>query len=68
MHQPQKLGVVLYSLPTPTHRIIFLLMIVRSLFCNFDRCAVCFQSFMNVACMSTQLSRVSNAFQDYTSL
>ena len=36
------------------HRIIFLLLIVRSLFCNFNRCAVCFQSFMNISCKSTQ--------------
>ena len=27
------------------HRIIFLLLIVGSLSCNFNRCAVCFQSF-----------------------
>ena len=27
------------------HRIIVLLLIVSSLFCNFNRCAVCFQSF-----------------------
>ena len=27
------------------HRIIVLLLIVTSLFCNFNRCAVCFQSF-----------------------
>ena len=33
------------------HRIIFLLLIVSSLFCNFYRCAVCFQSLMNIACM-----------------
>ena len=39
------------------HRIIiFLLYIVGSLSCmrNFNRCAVCFQSFMNIACRSTQ--------------
>ena len=36
------------------HRIIFLLLIVSSLSCNFNRCAVCFQSFMNIACRSTQ--------------
>ena len=36
------------------HRIIFLLLIVSSLSCNFNRCAVCFQSFMNIACKSTQ--------------
>ena len=27
------------------HRIIFHLVIVSSLSCNFNRCAVCFQSF-----------------------
>ena len=36
------------------HEIIFLLLIVSSLSCNFNRCAVCFQSFMNIACRSTQ--------------
>ena len=39
------------------HRIIFLLLIVSSLFCNFNRCAVCavcFQSLMNIACRSSQ--------------
>ena len=36
------------------HRIIFLSLIVSSLSCNFNRCAVCFQSFMNIACRSTQ--------------
>ena len=34
------------------HRIIFLLLIVRSLSCNFNRCGVCFKSFMNIACRS----------------
>ena len=34
------------------NRIIFLLMIVSSLSCNFNRCAVCFQSFMTIACRS----------------
>ena len=28
--------------------------IVSSLFCNFNRCAVCFQSLMNIACKSSQ--------------
>ena len=32
----------------------FLLLIVSSLFCNFNRCAVCFQSLMNIACGSSQ--------------
>ena len=36
------------------HRIIFLLLIVSSLSWNFNRCTVCFQSFMNIACRSTQ--------------
>ena len=37
------------------HRIIFLLLIVSSLYCNFNRCAVCFQSFsVNIAFTSTQ--------------
>ena len=36
------------------HRIIFLSLIVSSLSCNFNRCAVCFQSFMDIACKSTQ--------------
>ena len=33
------------------HRIIFVLLIVSSLFCNFYRCAVCFPSLMNISCM-----------------
>ena len=36
------------------HRIIFLLLIVSSLSCNFNSRAVCFQLFMNIACRSTQ--------------
>ena len=37
------------------HRIIFLLLIVSSLYCDFNRCAVCFQSFsVNIAFTSTQ--------------
>ena len=36
------------------HRVIFLLLIFSSLSCNFNHCAVCFQSFMNIACRSTQ--------------
>ena len=27
------------------HRILFLLLIISSLYCNFNRCADCFQSF-----------------------
>ena len=33
---------------------VFLLLIFISLSCNFNRCAVCFQLFMNIACRSTQ--------------
>ena len=33
---------------------IFLLIVISSLSCNFNRCAVCFQSFMNITCRSTQ--------------
>ena len=36
------------------HRIIFLLLIFSSFSCNCNRCAVCFQSFMNIGCRSTQ--------------
>ena len=36
------------------HQIIFLLLIVSSLSWNFNRCAVCFRSFRNIACRSTQ--------------
>ena len=36
------------------HRITFLLSIVGSLYCNFNRCAVCFQSFMTIPSRSTQ--------------
>ena len=35
-------------------RIIFPLLIVGSLSCNFHRFAVCFQAFINIACRSTQ--------------
>ena len=35
------------------HRIIFVLLIVSSLSCDFNRCAICFYSFMNIACMTT---------------
>ena len=41
------------------HRIIFLSLIFRSLFCNLNRCAVCFQSFMNIACRSTCTQNVA---------
>ena len=34
------------------NRIIFLLVIVSSLSSNLNRCAVCFQSFINIACRS----------------
>ena len=36
------------------HRIVFLLLIVSSLSCNFNRVVVCFRSFMNIACKSIQ--------------
>ena len=36
------------------HRIIFPLLIVSSLSCNFNRGTVCLQSFVNIACRSTQ--------------
>ena len=37
------------------HRVIFFFLIVSSLYCNFNRCAVCFQSFsVNIAFTSTQ--------------
>ena len=32
------------------HRIIFILLIVSSLSRNFNRCAACFQSYINIAC------------------
>ena len=44
------------------HRIIFLLPIVSSLSCNFNRCAICFQSFMNIPCRSTQNAARINRF------
>ena len=51
------------------HRIIFLLLIVSSLFCNFNRCAVCLisRSWTSLAGV-IKMPRVSNAFQEYTSL
>ena len=36
------------------HQIVFLLLIVSSLSCNFNRFVVCFRSFMNIACRSIQ--------------
>ena len=49
--------------------IIFLLLIDGSLSFNFNRCAVCFQSFINIAFEGVlKVPRVSNAFEDYTSL
>ena len=49
------------------HRIIFVLL--SSVFRSFNRCG-CFQTYMNIACRSTQselkMPRVSNAFKDYT--
>ena len=49
------------------HRIIFLLFIVSSLSCNFNRCAVCFQTWTSLAGV-LKMPRVSNAFEDYISL
>ena len=43
---------IVVSVKLMFNRIIFLLVIVSSLFCNLNRCAVCFQSFMNIACRS----------------
>ena len=41
------------------HRIIFLLLIVSSLFCNFHRCcAVCFQSLMNIQSWTKPLRKL----------
>ena len=50
-----------------SHRIKFPVLIVSSLFRNFNRCAVCFQLYMNIACRSTQnAARINtNAFNDY---
>ena len=43
---------------------IFLVVIVSSLSCNLNRCAVRFQSFMNIACRSyLKIARVSNVFR-----
>ena len=48
------------------HRIIFLLLIVSSLSCNFNRCAVCFQSFSEHRLQEVlKMPRVSSAFEDY---
>ena len=51
------------------HRIIFLLLIVSSLSCNFNRCAVCFQSFSETLLAGVlKMPRISNAFEDYASV
>ena len=51
------------------HRIIFHLVIVSSLSCNFNCCAVCFQSFSEHRLQEVpKMPRVSNAFEDYTSI
>ena len=52
------------------HRIMFLLLIVSSLYCNFNRCAVCFQSAVQWTSLTgvLKMPRVSNAFKDYTSI
>ena len=36
--------------------------------CNFNRFAVCFQSFINIACRSTKNAAPIKRFLDYTSL
>ena len=45
-------------------------LIVSSLFHSSNRCAGCFQTYMNIACWRTQselkMPRVSNASKDYT--
>ena len=43
------------------------LLIVSGLSCNANRCAVYFQSFVNSACGSYQMPRVSNPINDYLS-
>ena len=49
------------------YRIIFLSLIVSSLFCNFNRCAVCFQSVSEHRLQEVlKMPRVANAFEDYT--
>ena len=50
------------------HRIIFLLLILGSLFCNFNRCTVCFQSFSEHRLQSTQNAARMKRFKDYTSI
>ena len=51
-------------------RITFLLLIVGSLSCNFNRCAVCFSSVVQWKSLAgvLKMPRVSNAFTDYTSI
>ena len=44
------------------HQITFLLLIVSSISWNFNRCAFCFQSFMNIACLSTQNAALIKRF------
>ena len=45
---------IVVSVYVSPNYIIFLLLIVSSLSCNFNHYAVCFQSFMNIAFSSTQ--------------
>ena len=52
------------------HRIIFLLLIVGSLSCNFNRRAVCFHSFSEQRLREYSKRRAyqTGAFKDYTSI
>ena len=52
------------------HRIIFLLLIIGSLSCNFNRRAVCFQSFSEHRSQAYSQCRgyETGAFKDYTSI
>ena len=45
------------------HRIIFFLLIVSSLSCNFNRCAVCFQSFSEHRLQEYSKCRALNHFK-----
>ena len=52
------------------HRIIFFLLVVGSLSCNFNRRAVCFQSFSEHRLQEYSKYRAyqTGAFKDYTSI
>ena len=47
---------------------IFLLLIVGSVSCYINRCAVCFQSFSEHRLQSTQNAARIKRFKDYTSI